>query len=609
MPDKEKKEKKNFKGKGRKDFDKEDKGGKFKGKDYPNKDNPLGTNDISWWMMSEQTLNDVGRLPFGRPLGNAQELGLFGPFGSWQGNAFGAGSKNMPAVIPGIAVINYRNSFGISGDAHSPINVAARAIYSYVRHANSGHANYESPDLMIYLFAIGEIYSGLAYLAKVYGTTQFWSQRNRYFGDRLVKALGFNPDDVREHLSDFRAQINLAIIKANSLVAPKNIALYERRYFLPSYIYKDEDNEKAQIYTFKPTALGRFSGTKANTGSILIPVACPWAGGQCTVKQAVDYINTFLDEILAEEDLGIMAGDILKAFGDGGVHRLLTIPDNYFVAPVYNEEMLQQIHNMNIGAYDQPIQPSDWDTWTITISAATDILRVNGATGFLGQLNGYLLTDFAVRQYVASVSLVSVNTGGSPGGSVSGYSMPLAKVSEFVMDSHLDQPDPKDVMIASRLFFDLTDTAFTFAGANHILMRSCGTEVVVSITVTATDEERVLSSKAIIESRCEYGSGSSKTALIGIADDSNNTYEEDEEAAHLLLKFRKAPVLIQLKVDYEFAATGDVTMTNTKFTTKFFNDIDVVYAAPLGSRVLENLHQSALLSVFRVPQIGMWTVK
>ena len=55
------------------------------------------------------------------------------------------------ASIPGVMSFRIAPTVGISTDQSSAVNVAARNIYSYVRHANSGHSNYDAPDLMMYL--------------------------------------------------------------------------------------------------------------------------------------------------------------------------------------------------------------------------------------------------------------------------------------------------------------------------------------------------------------------------------------------------------------------------------------------------------------------------
>jgi hypothetical protein len=52
-----------------------------------------------------------------------------------------------------------------------------------------------------------------------------------------------------------------------------------------------------------------------------------------------------IDAMLSQEDVGIMSGDILKAYGSDKLYRFAQLPDEYAIAPVYSEEVLSQFHN------------------------------------------------------------------------------------------------------------------------------------------------------------------------------------------------------------------------------------------------------------------------
>ena len=106
-------------------------------------------NDVSWYSKNPALLESVGKLSFGNPLGATFNL---------SNDQLTVDLADDEARVPGIAVINTVPGPGEGHDFTSAANIAARNIYSFVRHANSGHSNYDSVDLMLYLLAMDEAY-------------------------------------------------------------------------------------------------------------------------------------------------------------------------------------------------------------------------------------------------------------------------------------------------------------------------------------------------------------------------------------------------------------------------------------------------------------------
>ena len=107
-------------------------------------------NDWRWYAQNEQLLKDTASFSYNYPLGSLV-----------QRTATGKEPVDTTA-IPGIMAVHVSPAFGGSDSRTSPINVAMRNIYSFVRHANSGHTNYDAPDLAIYLMAMDSCYSFLS---------------------------------------------------------------------------------------------------------------------------------------------------------------------------------------------------------------------------------------------------------------------------------------------------------------------------------------------------------------------------------------------------------------------------------------------------------------
>lgn len=299
-------------------------------------------NDISWYNANPQLMQDAASLSY------AEALGLMTDFG---------GSNDSTGYrIPGICVVSMAPSFGISSDGSSVLNVAARRLYAYVRHANSGSRNYEAADLMTYVLAMSSVYAAYSELARLYGTVRLYSTINRYIAKGLVSALGYDYDDIVQNLAQLRYTINNFAVRVNSLCVPKDLDIFHRHAFIPTYWWKDSDEDKAALYAFQFDHYFKWSGTAYDTGSALIMTETPWGYnsngvvGSCKYSDIVTFCDTIIKDLMSNEDIGIMSGDIKKAFGDN-LFIVNGIPEDYAVLPLFDEMVLAQIHNANSVGY------------------------------------------------------------------------------------------------------------------------------------------------------------------------------------------------------------------------------------------------------------------
>nr|AVX53457.1 putative capsid [Marmot picobirnavirus] len=245
--------------------------------------------------------------------------------------------------LPGIMAIHTSISPGISTDNTSALNIAARNIYSFVRHANSGHANYDSPDLMMYLLAMDSAYAMFSYAQRVYGIARTYSIVNRYYPKAILSAMGCNPDDVVLHLADLRYALNTLAIKIGSLCVPANMSFVTRHCQQYANIYTDTPGVKHQMYMYVPAGFFIFEETAYPTGSSLR--YCYFDRSVHTVQSIINDLNEMIEALICSEDINIMSGDILKAFGAENVMKIGLIDEDYSVLPVFDPEVLMEINN------------------------------------------------------------------------------------------------------------------------------------------------------------------------------------------------------------------------------------------------------------------------
>lgn len=296
-------------------------------------------NDVAWYARNDKLLRDAASLSFANAVGGKLDLDLLST------DSITMTADPYMEAIPGICSIYFVPTIGQSTDNSSAVNIAARDIYAFVRHANSGSANYDSPDLMMYLLAMDDIYLEWNLCKRAYGLMLQYSQYDRYLPAGLVEACGFDPVDLQNNLANFRYGLNAIAAKINALYVPNVMSFFIRHSWMVSNVWKDSDNDKAQMYAFVPAVDYVLKEQGATPGLSLD--ATVWPGvRRMTVAGALAGLNRAVAAVIESEDMNIMAGDLRKAYGPEKAFMLSGIDESYAVTPVYNEEVLNQIHNL-----------------------------------------------------------------------------------------------------------------------------------------------------------------------------------------------------------------------------------------------------------------------
>lgn len=303
---------------------------------------PSRSNDPDWYAQTPELMRDAASLPFSNAAGVQFSLDV-------TFNDSGYVVQNNTVAVPGILVEYVVPCPGQSYSVVSAINNAATAMYSFVRHANSGSANYDSPDLMIYALAMGQVYSYLNFLQRIYGTCQLYSNYNRFMPRAIIESQGVSYDDLISNLADFRYGVNSLIHKAASLACPAEMPYFRRLAFLFSGLYSEGESIKDQLYMYSPAGFMQFSETADTDGGSLqfVKLWRPGDTSRLTVQQLITYGEDLLQPIIASEDMNIMSGDILKAYGMDRILKLQTLPEVFTILPTTDLTVLEQMQNAN----------------------------------------------------------------------------------------------------------------------------------------------------------------------------------------------------------------------------------------------------------------------
>lgn len=386
-------------------------------------DNPaVGStpNDVSWYTSNPELLKAGASFSYGYPLGSPAYLN--------NENYVDAGKL----IVSGISAIDVIPHLGVSVDASSPLNQAVRKMYSFIRHANSGARNYDPADLGMYIGAMDQIYTMFWYGVRAYGTAQIYNPQNRYVPFALLEAQRFNAADVMKNLAQLRYGLNRIATTVNNLTVPDTMTLFKRHRWLFSGIYADGTSPKAQVYMMRPAGCFKF-GLDPSTFAGKLSYQSFYESEPFTVESYLNLLDSMIKPILTnyDEDFGLIAGDIMKAYDVSQLYKLPAVPENYAVVPTYSEEVLSQIQNATlIGNYITGFNYSqDVDLHSANAGAILNDPRVEVKMRVLTKIGA------PVTAALQNVQLKNF---------VSGSQNRLISMS-------LNNPTPEDTMVATRL--------------------------------------------------------------------------------------------------------------------------------------------------------------
>ena len=534
-------------------------------------------NDPTWYKRYPELADDASKFPFSLPLGKPLPID---PDPTYLSKATYCNS------VPGVMQINWFPTIGISDNKNSAANIASRELYSFVRHANSGHNNYDAPDLMMYVLAMDSAYSMYAAAVRAYGTIMLYNGMNRYVPKYLIEAQGFDFDDISQNLAQFRWYINQMAYKLSALYVPAGMTYYDRHIWMNSTMFVDGETAKAQTYIFRQNGIYIYDATKANDYQVRLKYvnvndtyattkSSETSGAEkLKLLKVADFVNMMddiINPILADEAMNIMSGDILKAFGSSNLFIVSPISEDYVTVPVYSREVMSQIQNLTImGHVDnvtgiapghgadiiQKIYEEDFSSAIIQTLSFSNILEV--------------APDASWRLYSRSEAAA----------------MSVLSLSKILTCEH-DNANSDEIIVATRLMnicpaFQSAQAGSSTANGEYISTpNTCSTEVVTNIRVWS------------VKSSGEYGIMQLDKAYLPVHAYDTNKLEVDMALVTQLAAFDWHPTIPM------------VTLTTAQATSGVFQGYwcETMDYTTLTSPDLERLHETCLYSMFQIPDI------
>lgn len=308
-------------------------------------------NDYSWYAISEQLAKDVASLPYNvmSGVGFIQNVKVYATGGTIT-------EVNPTQKEQSVFRVGYIPACGKGSSKTSGVNMAATLLYTAVRRNNSGARNYEAADLMMYILAMRDIYREILEARRLIGIIGLYDIENHYLPDMLIRALGFDPLDIRQNIALYRGQLNLLIKKANAFAVPKYFKIFDRTTFISTNVFVDSSSIRGQFYVLDADYRYVFSATASELGSSLVATAKYSTSDNKKFSDKLNAIAAMLDAMFLDSDINTMSGDIARAFDANNLYSLIEVDEKYTITPVLDEDILAQIENsFSVGSYTSQV--------------------------------------------------------------------------------------------------------------------------------------------------------------------------------------------------------------------------------------------------------------
>ena len=409
------------------------------------------SNPVEWYISNDQLARDVASLPYSVLTGRILPI-----------HQMVLDDKIRHPAFPGICKISFVTSTGRSTEGTSAINTASRSIYAWVRHQNSGHSNYEAPDLMIYIMAMMEVYAAYFEAVRVYDIAMTYKLTNRYMPIQLLTSLGVNADNIMSNLAQYRAGLNLFAAKVSSLAVPNNFTTFQRHAMLLSNVFMDSDTDRGQYYIFNRSHYRVYDPTGTTGGYLKTKPYVINTSNRTgmTYDYILSTLTEMLDPILSDEDMNIMSGDILKAYDMSSLYVVPGVDENRTVSLTYDTTVLAQIENaVCVNFHDMPYEGENNVGGTISDTVAN--LDISQKSGFI-----YHAPCVGGASFTDANQIMTIDA----------YYQ-IASLNAFVLNSHVNNPDYKFNIESTRLQNVLIKDKDVDGQYNII----CGTEILTNI--------------------------------------------------------------------------------------------------------------------------------
>lgn len=503
-------------------------------------------NDPSWYNNLKPAVSDYANIPFNIPTGATFSLG--------KGDSASVDQKSTIRSVPGIMTFEVMPTIGSAQLPTDGVNLGATQLYSMIRKANSGAKNYDPSDVMLTLLAMDSAYMLYEYLLRAYRSIGVYNTMNRYEPNALLYAQGFGPE-ISTQIADFRGLLDLFAYQLGSINIPDVFSFVRRHSWLFSHVYCDSESAKAQLYLYMPAGFYKYTEGQAGEPTSLQYLEWKDLFGSdeitdlSVVKSAID---TIMQPILGSQDIGLISGDIAKAFGEANFIKIQPVADHEALVPEFNLEVIEQMVNCDIISYN------------VAADHNAAIVVDNSST-----TSGPFLTQ-----------KIYINVDKNVGYMSSGVSY-----RQRMLTTHNQNVSPDDVMVMTRLMANVD--------RNNSLLAACGSDVVVGCKIWTMGH-----------------TGTSLSLKPNITTVHQDLVAPSASGTAIEVQFLKSLAAME-NFDYHpclyFWSADPINVNNPINLQGYFQSLDNYTV--LGDEQLRNIHHVAILSMFNCDGYDMSVTK
>ena len=345
---------------------------------------------------------------------------------------------------------------------------------------STSNIGFETADLGIMLASTSSIATNIALAKRVLESTTVWRDRNYAYPRGLVKAQGFNWEDVAFNVNTYIPKLNSLIDMYNGMSLLDIFDVYDRQYSLTHNIFADEDSQFGQLYIFVPTGYYVYNDTA--TPSMADYKKFPEFK---TFDDLLNVINEQIQSWYTSSDLYLINGVLQRAFKDAPRQKIPHY-EGETISPVVERTFLMQIMNMSI----------------------------------YPELKNLSITqDPTTQNYVIW----------TPVANCSGKKQDLLRADKQILRIFEEDVSADDNMEMTRLMGFLGGAA---GMDKHYFCTNCGSELVVGMSIY----EYIATTNEVIETK--YNSN-----IITILDNAGNIYNSSMHHVLALMPFRYIPAM------------------------------------------------------------------
>lgn len=317
-----------------------------------------GANDVSWYTRYPNLVAAAGSFPYPNRPGMDVSFGTIDTSTTSTPN-----EKGLKVTVPGVLVMDWMPSIGISNKNTDPASVLGKEMYARVRAAYSGTLRADAPDYVMYVLALDSVFAYIAWLKRLYRVLNVWSPDNYVLPDGLLHGMGLTDLDIaklRSERTKLWQLINQLILQSRKFTCPGSLDIINRHYWMSDNVYTDDATINSQFYMFNLRYVYEYdpqvrdADNPQNAVGGLWPQPMPWdrlanINGDGLNVLTADDLYTFglnlINRIVDWDDSYTINGYLQRAYAGDPMFIVEELPLDAPFAPIFNPEVLMQIEN------------------------------------------------------------------------------------------------------------------------------------------------------------------------------------------------------------------------------------------------------------------------